>query len=167
VVLVRAVAGGAAAERAIRHVLIPLDGSTLAEQALDPALELAQRSGARVTLLRVVHLAPLMAEGFGSPIQPPMPLDSTLQQRERQAREYLNRLAWKIQPRVTQIESKVVVAEGADASEILEFARDHDVDLIALATHGRSGLKRLLLGSVADKVIRRADTPVLVIRPRE
>jgi nucleotide-binding universal stress UspA family protein len=153
------------APEAFRHVLIPLDGSRLAEHALEPAVRFTRCNNARITLLRVVRPFTFVSEPLASSLHaPPLP-QLTLGALQREAREYLARTAHSLGAKVDHVASDVVVAESSDATEILAYARTHDVDLIALATHGRSGLKRLVLGSVADKLIRASPVPVLVVRP--
>jgi nucleotide-binding universal stress UspA family protein len=152
------------------HVLVPLDGSPLAEQILDPAIALAAGTSAKITLLVVAHQftpdddAP--DSGRGSGIRPE--LLKQLQDADRQARasaeKYLNELVERLKTRSLPVETRVV-SHVQPATAILNEASDQGIDLIALATHGRGGLRRVLLGSVADKVLRGATTPVLVYRP--
>jgi nucleotide-binding universal stress UspA family protein len=159
-----------AQEPVIRRVLMPLDGSELAEQILEPALALGDATQAEYTLLRVVQP---MIPGGHIPASAKVsvlrePLLKQLQARHRQewteAQGYLERIAEQLRARALTVQTRVVSQERP-ATAILEDASAHGADLIALATHGRGGLKRLLLGSVADKVLRGAATPVLVNRP--
>lgn len=157
-------------EPEFRHVLIPLDGSELAEQILEPAAALAVATKADVTLLRVVQQ--LTPSGYVpdsarvSGIRPT--LLTQLREMDRQAwqraEDYLNQLTERLRQRSLNVVTRVVW-HTSPAAAILEDASTHGVQLIALATHGRGGLKRLLVGSVADKVLRGATTPVLVYRP--
>jgi nucleotide-binding universal stress UspA family protein len=152
------------------HVLVPLDGSPLAEQILDPAIAIAAVTSAKITLLVVAHQftpdddAP--DSGRGSGIRPE--LLKQLQEADRQERasaeKYLNELVERLKTRSLRVETRVV-SHVQPATAILNEASDQGIDLIALATHGRGGLRRVLLGSVADKVLRGATTPVLVYRP--
>jgi nucleotide-binding universal stress UspA family protein len=133
--------------------LIPLDGSPLAEQILEPALDLARLMEARCTLLRVVE-----ARSFpGDRQEPP---------EKAQAEAYLERVAERLREQGHQVCTRIVVARHA-VEAILAEAAARANNLIAVATHGQSGLNRLLLGSVADKLIRTAVSPVLVYRPTE
>jgi nucleotide-binding universal stress UspA family protein len=144
-----------AAEVTVRRILIPLDGSELAEQILEPATALGRLTQAEYTLLRVL-------EPF---IPPPHKLhESLFDHLAREAQVYLDGVAERLRGRSLRVETRVVIDQFAAAS-ILEEARVHAADLIALATHCRGGLPRLLLGSVADKVLRGALTPVLLHRP--
>jgi nucleotide-binding universal stress UspA family protein len=145
-----------------RHMLIPLDGTELAEQALTPATELGRLMQADYTLLRVVP--PMPAAGFDHAgvavgCSPPPPEENPA----REAREYLDRVASRLRGEGLRVSTAVAIGEPPDHA-ILEEARDHGADMIAMETHGRGGLARLLLGSVADKVSRGAPLPVLVHR---
>jgi len=140
-------------EPVLENILIPLDGSKLAEQVLEPAAELAQLMEARLSLLRVVEFRSSSGDRGAA----------SLPDRSEQER-YLERVAARLREQGLQVGTRVVVARHA-AEAILEEARVHGADLIALATHGRGGLKRLLLGSVADRLIRGAALPILVYRP--
>ena len=145
-----------------RQILIPLDGAVLAEYILEHALALGAMMPATYTLLRVVKPVTLF---HPAPFTTPTDLDpdATLQQ-QMEAQRYLDTIATRLQSAMVDIRTQVVVAQQPAAS-ILEYARDHAVDLIALATHGRGGAVRLLLGSVADKIVRGASIPVLLYRP--
>jgi nucleotide-binding universal stress UspA family protein len=149
-----------------RHVLIPLDGSPLAEQILVPAVALAQPTGADYTLLRVIP--PVVAAVFEpAGVAAPVLVDEpSLQERKSQAQAYLQDVAHRFRAPGLDVRTQVVV-DPVVPEAIFQAAQDNDIDLIALATHGRAGLPRLLLGSVADKVIRGASVPVLVFRPAE
>jgi nucleotide-binding universal stress UspA family protein len=159
-----------AQEPAFRRVLIPLDGSQLAEQILEPATALAAATKAEVTLLRVVQqLSPASYDPESSRISGIRPaLLKQLQDVDRQERtraeEYLDQLAERLRSRSLIVHTRVV-SHLRPATAILDDASTNGVDLIALATHGRGGLKRLLVGSVADKVLRGATTAVLMYRP--
>jgi nucleotide-binding universal stress UspA family protein len=150
-------------QRLPHHILIPLDGSKLAEQILGPATELGVLVQADYTLLRVIEpiilpdarVAGNAVSGFDS---------SLLQRLEEQAQHQLDRVADDMRARSLSVKTRLIVNRPA-ARAILEEVRDHPTHLIALATHGRGGLARLLLGSVADKVVRGSPVPVLVYRP--
>jgi nucleotide-binding universal stress UspA family protein len=159
-----------AQEPAFGRVLIPLDGSQLAEQILEPAAALAAATKADVTLLRVVQL--LTPESYiphsrrVSGIRPALlkQLQDVDRQELERAEDYLNQLAERLGTRSLSVHTRVV-SHVRPATAILDDASTNGFDLIALATHGRGGLKRLLVGSVADKVLRGAITAVLVYRP--
>jgi nucleotide-binding universal stress UspA family protein len=148
-----------------RHLLVPLDGSELAEEILAPAMTLGGLMQAQYTLLRVVE--PVSDRDFEAEVFEINPADQSLLERRQQAAQvYLDGVADRLRGRAKRIHTKVVVSEN-NAVAIHNACQQFDADLIAIATHGRGGLKRLLLGSVADKVIRGTTTPVLVYRQSE
>jgi len=134
----------------LRHVLIPLDGSALAEEILEPALALGASTGADHTLLRVVPGAGLVR-----------PLDGG---RATEARDYLRRTMTRLGGPALRLRGQIVPGRQPVAATILDCAQAHDVDLIALATRGRRGLPRLFQGSVADRVMSNTALPVLLCR---
>jgi nucleotide-binding universal stress UspA family protein len=157
-----------AREPELRRLLLPLDGTPLAEQMLGPAGDLAAVMKAEVTLLRVVKpVLPLtypVEESTLSHMARNL-IDQTQRvqdQLRRDAEDYLERTAGKLRERGLEVKVRVE-AEESPALAVLAHAGSHDA--VALETHGRRGLSRLLLGSVADKVIRAASVPVLVHRP--
>jgi nucleotide-binding universal stress UspA family protein len=154
----------------LKHLLLPLDGSKLAEEMVEPVLDLAEALKAKVTLLRVIQ-----------PIEPvsylpeALPIDASarglldrveeLQKAlKAEAETYVAGIARKFQARSVPVEVRVSV-ERQPAIAILHETVAARCDLVAVETHGRHGLSRLILGSVADKVIRGAAVPVLVHRP--
>jgi nucleotide-binding universal stress UspA family protein len=150
------------------RVLLPLDGSPLAETILEPAVAVGGPE-ATYTLLRVVKPALLPAyvpEGrsLGREVEGLLDQIQVLQRRLiADAEEYLAGMASRVRARGLQVQTRVAVEEQP-AVAILREAADSRAGLIALETHGRRGLSRLFLGSVADKVVRAANVPVLVHR---
>jgi nucleotide-binding universal stress UspA family protein len=144
---------GIVPEPVLDNILILLDGSALAEQVLVPALDLARLMEAPCSLLRVVESRSSPADrGRDGPPE------------KAQAEAYLECVAAWVRDQGVQVGARVIVARHA-VKAILEEAAGQASNLIALATHGRGGLQRLLLGSVADRVVRAAGSPVLVYRP--
>jgi len=146
-------------------ILVPLDGSALSEAALEPAIRMAGIWGASVTLVRVVQPV-FLATDPALPL--PSAYDEELTVMEREVAEtYLRRIAGRLGKQGVEA-SVVTLVGGATAASIIDLARAGQIGLIALATHGRAGIGRLLLGSVADKLVRGADLPVLVVpAPRQ
>jgi nucleotide-binding universal stress UspA family protein len=138
------------ADHGVQHILIPLDGSTAAEEVIPHALELGSLFGARYSLLRV--LSPLPIEELPSPL-PALNRPA--------AEEYLAHVAADIGKQGAST-STHIVESLLPGPEIVDFAETHAVDVIAITTEGAGGVRRLLLGSVAETVIRASDTPVLV-----
>ncbi len=140
-------------------ILIPLDGSTLAEQTLPCALEVARRERAEVTLLCVVppiRESEVMDDGYV------LYADQLTEMAQDDARAYLNRIACPLHAEGIKVKTALEVGIPADC--ILDYAQTMQMDLIAMATHGRSGVGRWVYGSVADRVLRAAACPVLLTR---
>jgi nucleotide-binding universal stress UspA family protein len=151
---------GPDADHRFTRILVPLDGSETAEAVLGPAAELARLMDAELTLLRVVEGMPIVSPD-GMVYVPPA-LDPELSKElVAQARDDLGRIAARLSGEGRRVDTRVVV-QGSAVETILEAAQR--ADLVALATHGRGRVARLFLGSVADKVVRAAPCPVLVVR---
>jgi nucleotide-binding universal stress UspA family protein len=153
-----------AAAPQVRRILVPLDGSLLAEEAIPHALDLGALSGAEYVLVHVTEPSAWLGRLPGGTLAA-SPAAEGGQKRERQAEDYLTRVAGRLAERGFKAETRVVVSSHL-ARAILETAQASHADLIALATHGRGGLSRLLIGSVADKVLRRSDVPLLLCHPQ-
>jgi nucleotide-binding universal stress UspA family protein len=140
-----------------QHFLVPIDFSAYADQALDYAIALAQKLPARLTLVHVIHIIPLgIAEG-GAPLPP-----TYLETLEADVRQNLETYRQRVKD--AGLESAVMTLHGIPFQAIIDVARDEQVDMIIMGTHGRTGLKHVLLGSVAEKVVRLAPCPVLITR---
>jgi universal stress protein A len=143
----------------IRRILTPTDFSEYSRQALTYAHELSQTFGAKLLLLHVVELPAYPVEVVLPSAQGRTLLDDL----ERQARLDLTHLLPKAKH--PKVEVMCLVAVGAPYYKIVEVAEAEKVDLIVMATHGRTGLGHLVLGSVAERVVRMASCPVLTMRP--
>lgn len=164
VVLVRPSEPGVAAPppTAGKQILVPLDGSPLAEEVLQPAGALARAWSAELNLVQVVY--PVLTV-MDQALPLPSTYDSELTESCRgAAQDYLDDIVGRLQGEGLRASGVAVVGWNA-VDSLLEIARPERVSLIAIATHGRGGLQRLALGSVADKLIRAAEVPVLVHRP--
>jgi len=137
----------------LEKILVPLDGSPLAEAALPTAVDLATSSGARLLLVRAAHAHTLPG------VDPTGAEVKVVGEAERYLDEVKGRLAAAGGPAVDTI-----TWYGPAAVSIVEASRLHDVGLIVMTTHGRSGLGRLILGSVAESVLRGTTTPILLLR---
>ncbi len=149
-------------------ILVCLDGSPLSEQIMPYIIEEA-RCFSKVVLLRVLA-TPETAVPMGVPGVPGLPVytEATLRAYQREADEapaYLEKIAGSLREKGLDVES--VVQQGLAGETIINYADANDIKLIALATHGRGGLKRLVFGSTADYVLRRSGLPILLVRPRE
>lgn len=139
----------------INHILIPLDGSALAECVLPHALTIARGTSAHVTLLHVLDIPHSMADKSAVD-----PLEWHL--RKQEAEDYLNQLATKLSSKNLIVKSAIL--EGLPAECVIDFANTNDVDLIALSSHGRSGLSQWNVSSVVQKIILRSFKSTLLIR---
>ena len=149
-------------------IVVSLDGSELAEQVLPHATAIAQRFNARLQLLQIVALSHQVfnvgwaGAGDVGGVPPDVTvLDTAFQTEADRAGAYLEGIAASL--RSTSVQVAWEVRQGTPAQEIAECAPQHEADLIALSTHGRGGLASLLFGSVADRVLREARIPVLLI----
>ena len=142
-----------------KHILVPLDGSELAELAVDDALGIAKLRQAEITLLQVVFPA---EEVIGLEVGHPIYLDQQWQNKKVLGLEYLDSVCKRKGNEGLSVHLAIEMGEPAES--IINYASQHPVDLIVMATHGRSGMARWVYGSVADKVLRGADVPVLLVR---
>jgi nucleotide-binding universal stress UspA family protein len=140
-----------------KRALVPLDGSPVSESIMPFVLQIAGPLGMSVILLRVLEpMPPLVADGMQPVIMDDIPA------RTQDAEEYLAPLAATLRSRGVDV--SWAVRHGLPDKEILAATREAGADVIAMSTHGRSGIGRLLFGSVAEQVLRQADVPVFMIR---
>ncbi len=142
----------------IRKILVPTDFSEHADHAWPYALHFAQEFGAEVHLLHVLAPPPRVTEAYAVNFDP----EGFTAAMRAEADVSLDRLVQAAQDRHLTIRREVLV--GVDFHEIIDYARVHQIDLIVMATHGRTGLAHALVGSVAEKVVRKAPCPVLTIK---
>lgn len=143
----------------IRSILAPTDFSAHSERAVRYACGLAERLGAELHLLHVLsEILPAGPDPLLMPVMPP----EYYEENEERARETLGRL---LQPDWGSPRSVVTTVRwGSPVEAIVAYAADLKVDMIVIATHGRTGLSHVLLGSVAERIVREAPCPVLTIR---
>ncbi len=141
-------------------ILYPTDFSEGAEQARAEAVRLARALGAELILLHV--LVPVARQGEA--LLGPAELDRLQERQRRWAEEYLE--ARVVETHAAGVAARGLLRGGEPAPEVVRAAEEEQVDLIVMGTHGRSGLGRLLLGSVADRVVRTASCPVVTVRER-
>ena len=143
-----------------KRILLPLDGSALAEQALPHAIAQAKCFEAELTLLKVLELLPKERRFNPAIIREAFELTDTM------ARKYLGQVA--IRAHDQGIPVRIATVEGQPHGEIIKFAEANEIDLIVISTRGHSGISRWLMGSVADRVVRGATVPVLLVHaPKE
>jgi nucleotide-binding universal stress UspA family protein len=146
-----------------KNILVPLDGSEFGECGLQHVKEVASGSNAsKIVLFRAVE--PLSVEDVSRlTIAGDNLLRKAEMDNQRQARNYLVKI--KRQLTKSGFKAEAVVVDGEAANEILAYAKDNEVDLIVMTTHGRSGISRLFFGSVAQKVLQHSPIPVLLVAP--
>jgi nucleotide-binding universal stress UspA family protein len=141
-----------------KKILVPLDGSPLAEAVLPHAQALAKSEGAEIILLRVPVL-PNTAFLARDPALASM----ILKDMEQETEEYMKAEVTKLKENGSKV--KGITREGLVPDTILEVAEETHADVIAMSTHGYSGVQRWLMGSVADKVVHHSPIPVMLIHP--
>ena len=145
-----------------RHILVPLDGSSLAEQALPLAARLAKASGGVLTLLRIINPAieygPYLAQPYAYPFAY---MERVIEEDLAHAQLYLEQVARSDALKDTRIHKEAI--SGEIAQSILDFSHNHAIDILVMCSHGRTGFKRWALGSIAQKVARYSTKPVLVV----
>jgi nucleotide-binding universal stress UspA family protein len=141
-------------------IVVPLDGSKLAEQALEHAKALAHCLGSEVILMRVMTYA-----HYDYLVTDPELSVGLRDEMEAQACNYLEPLAHLLQDEGLKVEAEAVIATGPVADTIIDFVHEKGGELVVMSTHGRTGPSRWFLGSVADRVVRGAGVPVLMVRP--
>jgi nucleotide-binding universal stress UspA family protein len=143
-----------------RHILVPLDGSKMAEQVLPVVSPIALALGSKIILFRVSSVR------FGSWGEGDwyVPLGDVFETVDQEAQAYLDHVASRL--RAQEIEVSTATRLGAVAESIIEYAEANQIDLIAMCTHGRTGLTRWALGSVADRVLRAGSIPILLVRAK-
>ena len=146
-----------------RKILVCLDGSSLAEQVLPYATEVAERFGSRIVLLQVVHLPASFAAAAAQGAE--KILEEETVRLASEATAYLEGVAAALRAKGLEVET--VTQEGPPTETIVAYARENAVDLIAVGTHGRKSLGRLVFGSVADHVLKHSSVPVLTVKPQD
>lgn len=144
-------------------ILVTLDGSPLAEQVLQHVAVIAKRMGSEVILLRVAAPVYTVLEDGVSGVA--LDKEEVVDETAAEHKEYLTRVAERL--RAAGIANvRTVVEFGDPAEQIVEYAGKNDVDLVAMSTHGRTGISRWVHGSVANRVLQASPAPVLLIRSK-
>lgn len=141
------------------EVLIPTDGSEPAAMAIDHGLAIAQKTGARIHAVNIVDVGDVaVSPNYTPPTE-------VIEHLESEGEAATDRIA--TQARARGLDAITEVREGFPASDLLDYADEHDIDLITMGTTGRTGLNRYLLGSTTERIIRHAEIPVLAVNARE
>lgn len=150
-----------------KKILVCLDGSELAEQILPYAEEQALHFNSKLVLIRVLSepgFIGLAVPGFpGIPIET-QNMGKQIQKEEQDASEYLQNVAQKLLKN-RGLSAECITLLGSAGESIVKYAIENKIELLAIATHGRTGAGRLVMGSVADYVVRHAHLPILLISP--
>jgi nucleotide-binding universal stress UspA family protein len=141
-----------------KKILVPLDGSPLAEEVLPHAEALAKSEGAEIILLRVT-VTPSRYLFAHNPAEG----NNIIKMIEKEAKDYMKAEVSKLQGEGVKVTG--VTRDGIAPDTILDVAEETNADVIAMSTHGRSGVQRWLMGSVAEKVVHHSHIPVMLIHP--
>lgn len=136
-------------------ILVATDGSDAADTAIEEAIDLADDQAAELHVLNVVEVQAVESMG-------PSPTTAVESMEDAGERAVTEAVELAEETGLSTVEG--VTIRGLPHEEIVEYVEDHDIDLVVLGTHGRTGLDRLLLGSVAEKVVRLSSAPVLTVR---
>lgn len=137
-------------------ILVPLDGSEIAEQAIERAVDVARQYQAELHFVRAFSM-PIIAPSACAAVD----LNEIKAAQNKAVREYLNSHA------VDELDCYFHALEGDAGESILNLADNENYDLIVLTTHGRSGISRWIFGSIAEKIVRHANCPVMTVRAQE
>ena len=149
-------------------ILVGLDGSELAEQVLPYAIEVAQAFRSHLVLFSALPAPVIVAPGIPGIAPVPVETDAMVIDAikgQSEAESYLESLVGHASKKGVQAEK--VVSTGLPGPTILDYAEKHGIGLIAIATHGRGGLERAVLGSVADHLLRHSKIPIFVVHPKK
>ena len=144
----------------VERILVPVDFSESAAAILEWAAHLAEEHGSRLLLLHAYHL-PVEFQQLEGAYLPPDFWSNV----KTEAEQSLARYAEEMKQRGLEVEQ--IVREGYPAAVIIDEAEAHDADLIVIGTHGLSGIKHMLLGSIAERVVQKAPCPVLTVKAQE
>ena len=152
-----------------KKILVPLDGSELAEMVLPHVEMLVKACGddAELVLVQVVEPArPVIAGGVGEAVgQAAILVQQAAEAIRAEGQQYLAEAVQRLKKKGLKVRSELLIGRPAD--EILDFAANNAIDLIAMGSHGRSGISRFAYGSVTSKVLRGISTPILVVTPEK
>lgn len=148
----------------VENILVPTDCSELSQEAAKYAIEFAQQYKASLTILLVTPTEPLAVlndYGYFSPELHQKLVEESTKRAEAELANFWDSIA------TTNVEVKLVNAKGDPFTEIIRYAKEHEIDLIIMGTHGHTGIKHVLMGSVTEKVVRYSPHPVLTVKQKE
>lgn len=148
-----------------RTILVPLDGSPLAESVLPHVETLAKQRGTQATDIVLLAICEPIVPPAVYPVVAPVDLEADLSRAKQSDMGYLAGVEGRLKE--NGIEARAVVLVGKPADEIVDYGKNNPCDLIVMATHGRSGISRWVYGSVAEKLLSGASSPILLVRPHQ
>src|ERR671936_2301592 len=146
-----------------QQIMVPLDGSELAERALPCGERLGVATGATLHLVHVVELVPPPTGPFALAYSPGSIHGDLVAQETHQATAYLDKMRERVAAGGVHVRTEQMV--GLAAATLLDYERDAGIDLVMMCSHGRTGLARFALGSVAERLLHHGTAPVLLVRP--
>ena len=152
-----------AADVSINTILVPLDGSSFAENALEAVQSWLSARTLKIHLVRIPEMMTWAGAPYGGDSAYYQMIDTYMDAATEEAQIYLEEVATRLRERGHDVSWEV--RSGMTAEEISAAAADHNVDLIVMATHGRTGFRRVVMGSVAERIFRDASVPLMLVRP--
>jgi nucleotide-binding universal stress UspA family protein len=153
-------------EKKLSNLLVPLDGSPTSMEAADYAIMLSTLHHTQIILLHVVNVAEYYSSLQFFEVKQPIESKEIIEEAKKEANKWFNSVKKKIDEKLgtqTKIETHIIISQSTVKS-ILDFAEEKNVDLIVVGTRGRSGIKKLLLGSTASGIVTYSSCPVIVVK---
>ncbi len=153
-------------EKKLSKILVPLDGSPTSMEAADYAIMLSTLHHAQIVLLHVLNVAEYYSSLQFFEVKQPIESKEIIEEAKKEANKWFNRVKKKIDEKLgtqTKLETYIIISQSTVKS-ILDFAEEKNVDLIVVGTRGRSGIKKLLLGSTASGIVTYSSCPVIVVK---
>jgi nucleotide-binding universal stress UspA family protein len=153
-------------EKKLSNILVPLDGSPTSMEAADYAIMLSTLHHTQIVLLHVVNVAEYYSSLQFFEVKQPIESKEIIEEAKKEANKWFNSVKKKIDEKLgtqTKIETHIIISQSTVKS-ILDFAEEKNVDLIVVGTRGRSGIKKLLLGSTASGIVTYSSCPVIVVK---
>ena len=153
-------------EKKLSNILVPLDGSPTSMEAADYAIMLSTLHHTQIVLLHVVNVAEYYSSLQFFEVKQPIESKEIIEEAKKEANKWFNSIKKKMNEKLgtqTKIETHIIISQSTVKS-ILDFAEEKNVDLIVVGTRGRSGIKKLLLGSTASGIVTYSSCPVIVVK---
>lgn len=150
--------------RTISRILVPIDGSENSFRAASFAIDLAKRYGAELVTINVLDLNQTLAQVAFYGLAFPNNIEEMMETARKEAAPWFERIRKEAEGSAVKIQSEVIEAPVSVTGQIANYAEGHQIDVVVMGSRGRTGIKRLLLGSIASGVVTYAPCPVLVVR---